>query len=216
MYQPLPWLGLTKAGRTTGVATRWDAIRAYTEKIGIRDAVDVGANSGFFTIGLAQQGVNVMAIEGNPRFHRVCLYAIRRLSLDNVSLLFGTVTPANVEMVPTADCILFLAVWHHMVRGYGCDAATRILEALWRRTRQVMFFETGESEMPASYNLPDMRPDPATYLSEYLSNTCKEGNVVHLGLHETVFPDSGKSWKRNLFAVVRSSSNLVNLELGGP
>ena len=204
-YQPLPWLGLRKAGRAMGVASRWDAILACIDRLRIQSAVDVGANASFFTIALAQRGVNVMAIENNPRFHRVCLYAIRRLSLDNVGLLFGTVKPSNVQMVPTADCILFLAVWHHMVRDYGYDAATQIVETLWSKTRQVMFFETGESEMPKYYNLPDMTPDPATYLREYLSNACNYGNVVHLGLHETVLPDSSKSWKRNLFAILRSS-----------
>jgi hypothetical protein len=101
--------------------------------------------------------------------------------------------------------MLFLSVWHHMVRDYGYDAATQIVEALWGKTRQVMFFETGESEMPKYYNLPDMTPDPATYIRAYLSNACHYGNVVHLGLHETVFPDPSKSVKRNLFAILRSS-----------
>ena len=117
-----------------GVASRWDAILACIERLRIQSAVDVGANAGFFAIALAQRGVNVIAIENDPRYHRVCMYAIRRLNLDNVGLLFGTFDPSNAQMVPTADCMLFLAVWHHMVRDYGYDAATQIVEALWSKT----------------------------------------------------------------------------------
>ena len=45
-YQPLPWLGVRKAGRAMGVASRWDAIRACTERLRVQSAVDVGANAG--------------------------------------------------------------------------------------------------------------------------------------------------------------------------
>ena len=201
-YQPLPWLGLRTAGRATGVESRWNAIREFAEGLNIRSVLDIGANAGFFAIAFAKRGVNVIAIENEPKFHRICLYAIRRLKLENVGLLFWTVDPSNVQMVPPADCILFLSVWHHMVRAYGHDAATQVLETLWAKTGQVIFFETGECEMPECYNLPEMTPDPATYLRDYLRETCADGEVVHLGLHDTLFPQRTPV-KRSLFAVVK-------------
>jgi hypothetical protein len=69
----------------------------------------------------------------------------------------------------------------------------------------VLFFDTGESEMPASYGLPSMTPDARAWLEDYLGRTCGGGRVEHLGRHRAFDPEGGPV-ERNLFAVVRTAA----------
>jgi hypothetical protein len=105
--------------------------------------------------------------------------------------------------MPTADCVLCLSIWHHFVRSYGLEAATGMLQAIWGKTGIVMFFDTGETEMTPDYRLPEMTPDPRSWLEDYLSRTCAGSRVEHLGLHRAFDPEGGPV-ERNLFAVLRA------------
>ena len=74
-------------------------------------------------------------------------------------------------------------------RGYG-------------RRVKAFVFETGEDEMPPSYGLPRMTPDPRTWLAGFLADACDGADVAHLGMHRALGPD-GAGCERNLFAVAR-------------
>jgi hypothetical protein len=93
-------------------------------------------------------------------------------------------------------------LWHHLVCRQGQDAATAVTAALWDKTGRVMFFDTGEDEMPESFGLPEMAPDARSWLEGYLRSTCRGGRVEHLGRH-AAFDADGNPCRRNLFAVVR-------------
>ena len=111
-------------------------------------------------------------------------------------------TPGNVVAVPISDCTLCLSVWHHFVRYHGLERATEMLESIWAGTRKVLFFDTGENEMTPEYRLPQMTPDPGSWLSAYLAEALPESRVEHLGMH-AAFDPSGRPCERNLFAVIR-------------
>jgi hypothetical protein len=71
--------------------------------------------------------------------------------------------PVNTEttcLLPHTDVVLLLSVWHHWVKVYGFESATQILSGLWERCNKVLFFETGENEMPADFGLPSMGDSP--------------------------------------------------------
>jgi hypothetical protein len=201
-YQPLPWVGIEKAKRDTGVESRWRVIAPVVEERNVRTALDVGCNVGFFPLSLAQMGVEVVGVEQVARPVRLFTYTVRKLGLDNVGVLHWRISPYTVRMLPEADCVLFLSVWHHLTKDYGLEGAEQVLKALWAKTCKVLFFETGEREMTPNYNLPDMGPDPAAYLQSYLEQACVGGKVEHLGLHAAFGPDD-EFVKRNLFAVHR-------------
>jgi hypothetical protein len=105
-------------------------------------------------------------------------------------------------LLPSADLVLCLAVWHHLVSDFGLETADRMLSTIWARTRRALVFETGESEMPAQYRLPAMEPDPATWIQRHLRETCPGGDVVSLGRHTALRPEGG-TCVRSLFAVIR-------------
>jgi hypothetical protein len=67
-----------------------------------------------------------------------------------------------------------------------------------------MCFDTGETEMTPDYGLPEMTPDPRSWLENYLGRTCAGSRVEHLGWHRAFDPEGG-SVERNLFAVLRSA-----------
>jgi hypothetical protein len=202
-YQPLPWLGATKANRDEGVYSRWTAMRGVIDDCGVTSAVDIGCNAGFFSLSLAEAGVSTIGVEGDPKFARLFLHAIRKVGVVNVAALVMNITPSNIEMLPSGDAVLLLSVWHHFVRYYGLEAATEMLRVVWAHTQKVLFFETGETEMSAKFGLPEMGPDPRSFVAALLTTNCNDGSVRHLGEHDAFAPD-GSRCVRNLFAVVRA------------
>lgn len=205
VYQPVPEVSRGRpATREEGSVSRWQAMEPIIERLGAGSAVDVGPAMGYFTLQLAGRGIPTVAVEGDQTNVRITTLAIRRRGLENAGVLNLQLTPGNVELVPPTDCLLFLSVWHHLVRWHGLDSATRMLQVLWERTRRVMFFDTGEDEMSPEFRLPDMQPDPRTWLERYLAETCEGAGIEHLGLHDA-FDAEGRPTQRNLFAVTRQA-----------
>ena len=202
-YQPMPVLGLRGAARETATASRFEAMLSVIERTSVRDAVDVGCHYGWYVLQLAERGIATVGIEESAPAYRSALLAVRRSRASNAGILAMRVTPETASLVPTADAMLLLSVWHHLVRNFGLEAATEILETLWSRTRRVLFFETGEAEMGPEFRLPAFEPDAPTWLNGYLERTCEGSEVVHLGLH-AAFDADARPCRRNLFAVVRA------------
>jgi hypothetical protein len=205
LYQPVPALP-TRASRGTGSESRWSAILPVVEEQEVCSAVDIGACEGYFSLNLAAAGVPTIAVESVPRNYRTALLAVRRSGTSDVGVLAMQVTPENAGTLPAADCVLCLSVWHHFVRAYGLANATTMLAAIWRQTRKVMFFDTGENEMTPDYGLPAMTPDARSWLAAYLEETCPGSRAEHLGRHRA-FDPSGNPCERNLFAVFRTGEH---------
>jgi hypothetical protein len=205
-YQAIPWIGLhvEEGYRPDALRTRWDRMLPVIKECDVRSAVDIGSNSGWFPLSFSDLGIPSVGVEGDVRLVRIALYARKQTDPAAVSILAMQLTPQNVSLIPNSECTLLLSVWHHLVRDYGLEAATEMLRTIWRGTGKVLFFETAE-EMPKSWRLPEMTPEPRAWLSRYLSETCNGSRLIHLGVHETVSPEKVKR-ERNLFAVVRDSA----------
>jgi hypothetical protein len=205
--QSLDWLsfGLRRAGRAEGVDSRMAAVMELLERHEVRTALDVGCNIGAFSFALARRGISTLGVEDNPHYYRTALYAARRLRITNFALLVCQVNDETLWLLPQADLVLFLSVWHHTVRSLGLERASRFVTGLWERTGWALLFETGEREMPAEFGLPEMDPDPRSWIDSYLTSVCPGGTVEHLGEHRAVAPD-GTKCLRNLYAVVRDGA----------
>ena len=205
-YQPSEVLPGRSIKRADGTVSRWGTMRPLVEELGVQTAVDVGANEGYFSIQLGSMGVTTVALEPAPPNFRTALLAVRRSELENVGVLSFGVNADTVELVPPADATVFLSLWHHLVKMQGLGTATDITARLWDGTRKVMFFDTGEDEMDESFDLPEMAPDPRTWIAGYLAETCSDSEVRHLGAH-AAFDAAGNPCERNLFAVVRTAQS---------
>lgn len=204
-YQPLPWIGLHKARRDAGVLSRWNLIEKELDRLNVHSNMDIGCNVGYFSISIAKKGITALGVEGDPKYYRMLQYTIRKMNLKNIGVLSWQLNEESIKMLPAVDSIIFLSVWHHLVKHQGHDSATNILKTLWEKNKKVLFFETGELEMPEHYNLPDMQPSPKAYLSKYLEDTCHGSKVKYLGQHQAFSPDNNII-NRNLFAVIRTTN----------
>ena len=208
LYQPAPWLPMLTANRAEGCESRWQAMHPLVHSLGVDSALDIGANEGFFSIQLGSLGVPTLAVESERPIVRTALLAVERSGVEGVGVLALELAPDTLRILPSTDCTLCLSLWHHLVRVHGLEVATGMLEGIWERTAKVMFFDTGEAEMPASFNLPDMAPDARAWLAGYLRDTCEGSRPEHLGLH-AAFDADGEPCLRNLFAVIREGSDRV-------
>ncbi|MDT3698306.1 MAG: hypothetical protein RO469_02665 [Thermincola sp.] len=211
VYQPLPWININHARREIGTAARMSMIGAFLQEKEIEGGVviDIGCNVGFFSLSLMERGFFVYGIDADERNLRIAEAASRRVkdkggSFNPIRLL---IDEQNAAYLPKSSVTVCFSIWHHWVRHYGLDRATKILSTLWAGTQTVMFFDTGESEMPENYNLPFDQNDPKDWLKTYLSKSCPGGLVMHLGLSQAFAPKNSKANTeivyRNLFAVYK-------------
>jgi len=207
-YHELPWVGVRGGRRAESTKTRWEEIAPFIEAHGVRSAVDIGSSAGWFGFKLAERGVPTIAVERSPRGLRLGLYTRKKTGLDEVNFLAMEVKPTTVGLLPAADCLLLLSVWHHFVREWGFEEATEMLAGIWEKTGRLLFFETGEDEMPTSWQLPPMVPDARSWLTDFLAEVCTGSSIVHLGLHDALGPDN-EPCRRNLFVAVRDAQQQV-------
>lgn len=210
--QPLPWIGYPTAKGGTDAVERWAAIEKALAGSEPRSALDVGSNVGFFSISLARLGIPVLGVEQDAACVRIARYAARRCRLRELSFAQMTVTPRTIRLLPHADVVLCLGVHHYWSRSFGFAAATEMLSQLWERCAVAMFFDTGEGELPASYNLPPMEPDSREWLAEYLALNCADAEIRHLGTFKTFSPDAAGgpgAIARNLFQIARRPAEAI-------
>ena len=206
-YQPLPWLGYSKANRGIGCYDRLDTIKKVLSSHPISSALDIGCNVGFFSFSLAEQGIPVVGVEMDRKFFRTACYAKKRIGLKNIGFLNLEIDNDTAVLLPKTDLILLLSVWHHWVKYHGLDSATKLLNTIWKKSNRMMFFETGENEMPQDFHLPEMLPNPKEWLTNYLAETCKESEVRHLGTFKAFAPGGNEvksTIERNLFQITRN------------
>jgi hypothetical protein len=205
-YQPLPGARATHLDTTKRDAGSWSRLEQITRvvaEVGAVTAVDIGANAGFFSLSLAERGLDVAAVEADPRFGRIIAHRAHHAGLEaTVALMELTIDERTADLVPAADAVLFLSVWHHLVRRDGVEQAGAVLRTLWARARKVLFFDTGQTEMGADFRLPDMSPSPREWIAAYLGDQCEHGTVEWYGTHQAFGPRREPA-TRELFAVRR-------------
>jgi hypothetical protein len=206
-YQPLPWIGYARARRASGTVARWAAIEREVSAGSYRTAMDIGSNVGYFVIALSKRGISTLGVESDDKFSRIFRYALRKVGARNAGNLCIEVNPDTVELLPRTDIIVFMSVFHHWSRYFGWGAAVEMLRTVWSRCDGVMFFETGQGEMPPEYNLPTLEPSPDVWLSRFLRDNCEGAEVSAMGQFQAFAPGGGEARKvvsRELFCVRRS------------
>ncbi|MCC6947658.1 MAG: hypothetical protein IT539_07815 [Bradyrhizobiaceae bacterium] len=206
-YHPMPWFGRATAQRSEGTLSRLSTIETELEKRSIRDGVvlDIGSHFGFFSLKLAEKGFFVYGAESIRERVFFSFLAAHRLKY-NFNPIALKIDRSNVSWLPGSDITLCLSVWHHWVRNFGLDNATEILAEVARKTKRVMFFDSGEGEMGERYSLPyGENDDAAAYLENYLGRLPRARSVSRLGVHQAFSPKDAKGVRsivfRTLFCV---------------
>jgi hypothetical protein len=156
---------------------------------------------------MGERGIPAMGVDLDPRWLRVAEHAAERAGIKNVAFCRLEVDIDTIALLPHVDAVILLSVWHHWVWSFGLDGATELLAALWDRAGKVMFFETGEAEMPPEFGLPAMGDRPEGWLADYLTATCASSTVTTLGTFKAFGVEGNETRNvayRNLFAVTRN------------
>lgn len=212
LYQPLPWLGLKSAKRGAGTEARWTAIEAAIDNLAIDSALDAGCNVGYFCFSLAFKGIPTLGIDLDERFLRVARRAAHKLNVSGVAFCNMEINRDTVRLLPEVDLSLLLSVWHHWVRAYGLGIASEMLAAVWAKSRRVLFFETGEAEMPPDFGLPMLKLSPRDWLADYLQAMCAGSTVEWLGAFKAFAPQGNETRNvvyRNLFKIARVDDSSI-------
>lgn len=176
-YQPMPWIGLKTRKRDESTRQRW---RAIEQNLGIDagTALDIGSNLGYFVLRLAEQGFYRIGIDMAYGNVKIAQYAQRKAGIENAAFSVMAVTPDNIEILPAVDVVVFFSVWHHWIAAYGLESALRMLSITWRKTRHVMFFETGEDTEIQRFGITGK---PADWVRSQLALTCTDATIRVIG-----------------------------------
>lgn len=205
-YQPLPWAGIAQAEiRGDATYSRWEQIARYLPQQQGKSALDIGSCYGFFSIKMAEMGCDVIGVDLNPRYIRIAQYAVPRSLRKHCNFLEMELSPGNIDFLPPADYTLLLSVWHHWVYHFGFSDATEMLATVWNKTRDALFFESGEGEVIDEFNLPFRSDNARQWLKDYLEETCVGSTVKIISEHEVGKYEHYTSTevKRALFMVTR-------------
>jgi SAM-dependent methyltransferase len=138
---------------------------------GNRNVLDIGSNTGYYLFELARLGYLCHGIDSDPEL--VCYTSLMTYltNCNGVSCEVGKLDLSFIERMPSYDVILCLSVMHHIILAEGLATADAILQKLATKTKDILFFEMGQSnEISADWSgrLPVMTPDPETWISSWL------------------------------------------------
>ena len=149
VYQPLPDVGVGKRAYTPRILDRLEAIKRHLPS-GKLSGIDIGCNVGFYTFELAKLGHFMLAFEPQKPFYFIANMAREKTVAKNTAFSDMRLSPRNLETLPTADFVVLLAVFHHWCRLYGPDSGLDMLQTILAKTRKVLFFETGRTDLADS------------------------------------------------------------------
>lgn len=197
-YQPAPWVGIGTGRRARATQGRWAAIESELAHIPAGTALDLGSHIGFFSFKLAESGHLCLGIENFKDSIRAARLLRTASGIEGASFRQMTLNSETIRELPDADIIVFLSLWHHLCKAEGFERARELLTTVISKTRQVCFFETGQSDeayMQWASDLPEMKPDVKTWISSLLKD-CGATSVKHLGTFSAYLGPV----KRHLFA----------------
>lgn len=143
---PLPELGIQNggvefsAGKGISSFEKWGLIRSALPE-GVKTALDIGANNGFFSLRLANEGVFTVGFEPDTELLHLGVVAACKSQACPIAFSPMPITLENVIDLPRADVTLVLSVAQRWVHIYGQDGMMKILHEIWAKTERAMFFE---------------------------------------------------------------------------
>ena len=201
-YQPLPDCGFTTSKRGDATLERWKLLHADISQHGYTgSALDIGCNIGFFAWKLSSMGFLAIGLDHNPNNSFYSLTAQRYHRKSNICFITADLNPSSVHLLPDVDVTVFFSVWHHWIGMYGLDESQKMLQQLFKRTKSVLYFETGEDTELDKLNIP--RDKSFDWVLNQLETNCPESTIELLGATDSGQHLSGLN-PRHLFAVRKS------------
>ncbi len=183
---------------------RLDAINRFLPENAQPTTLDIGCNLGFFTFNMAKRGGFSIGIDyGRNEILAAKALSIRH-SVNNIAFTQMEVTPENASLLPRADMVICLSIFHHWIRKLGKAESLRIMRGLAGSANKYFVFDTGqpnEENVEWSKCLEFMNPDINAWAEDYLK-ALGFSKVVNLGNHRTSLSDV----PRTLFIAIKDAS----------
>jgi SAM-dependent methyltransferase len=182
---------------------RLNAINKFLPPNAKPTTLDIGCNLGFFTFQMAKRGGFSIGIDYGRNEIMAAKGLASRYSVSNVVFTQMEVTPENAALLPKADMVICLSIFHHWIRKLGEAESLRIMKGLAGSANKYFVFDTGQpNEKNVEWNqyLTFMNPDISQWAEVYFK-TLGFSKVVNLGNHRTSLSEV----PRTLFIAVKDT-----------
>jgi len=117
-----------------------EIVEKFVLSVKPRTLIDIGCNRDELSYHFLKRGVDVLGVDISPR---------EKLNLPP-DYKFLQLDVAKQELPQTADVILFLSVYHHILYNYGKDKADEVFHRLLKQCR-FLVFDSGHPEESGLY-----------------------------------------------------------------
>lgn len=115
-------------------------------------ALDIGCNSGFYSIELARRGAQVTAIDKDPHFLRQASWAVKQFGMGEQITVKQAQVYDLARWTERFDLVLFLGVFYHL--RYPVLGLDLVVE----KVKRLMVFQTLTMPGRAEFETPDNLP----------------------------------------------------------
>lgn len=171
-YHPVFLAGAQIAPGERACMDRWNLIETHLRELGAKSVLDLGCAEGFF-VQQAGKKLNCFAlgIDADLRRLTVAQMSASLNAVPHASFSYDVLNAGVLQRLPEFDVVIFLSVLHHVMYEHGEEYALALLREIRRLTRMCLIFDMGQSNEIAhnwSKLLPEMSPDPETWIANFL------------------------------------------------
>lgn len=171
-YQPVLLGSVQLSAGERSCEDRWAKIAEVMRRYSARSLLDLGCAEGYFVQQAAKQFACVsLGVDADIRRLTVARTTTSLNRIEGAAFAQGMIDQEFISKLPSFDVVLLLSVLHHLMYEHGLDYARQMLSAVRIITKKALVFDMGQSNEVAhewSKLLPDMRPDPETWISKFL------------------------------------------------
>ncbi len=197
-YQPHPFKDNTSSKLKRNC---YDRLREINSRLPIDrenySYLDIGCHTGFFLFKLVNKKTGFgLGIDHGITEIMTATQIANNYNYKNINFMNFEINPNNVNSLPDFDVVIFLSIFHHLVRYYGKDKAINILSLIAIKTKKYLIFETGQPNEDSNWakELNFMGKNH----NEWIKNKLIELNFKEIN-YDKEFSTSVSDIKRTLF-----------------
>jgi 2-polyprenyl-3-methyl-5-hydroxy-6-metoxy-1,4-benzoquinol methylase len=189
MYQPNPFI-VDDGTNIRDCLERFSSIDEFLPREPL-SCLDIGCNEGFFVFKLADRGGFCVGVDSG-RNEIMAANSIKSIyQINNVIFSNMHVEPKDFKGFPIFNVVIFLSVFHHLVKNNGVDFAKNFVREIASINSKYLVFETGqpnEKGVTWAENMNFMLPDVDLWVKKMLLE-CGYKKVTIIGKNKSIRSD---------------------------